>query len=238
MEIELAPDVHCEPWRADLDPDLRPDVTVGFWRVDSVVAALTPSKTRLVMGWWRPRDLVTIFIVVIATREFLVQKTLHLTSLDRILCAGDVVVVLQKHIARDGDFAFKIVVLDALTLVERGRMPGETLVPSEEAISSDGRLLALLYPTFYTIIDLHTFKRIHSEFVLGESTNFRFVPEPGRSDGVLHLCVGTAVRLVRQERVALFAVMAAPSRSLLRAAFLNKSGDNRVLVRVLGWLVR
>ena len=232
MDIALAPDVHCEPVRGGSDDS----VWLGLLE-DYVVEAAMPCKTRRVMGWARGWDEVKICIRDIATGVQLKQTTVMLTSLDRILCAGDVIVVLQKHSAREGDFGFKGVVLDARTLIERGRLPCPMLVPSEEAISSDGRLLALLYPTFYVIIDLRTFKRIRSEFVLDQRTNFRFMDEPGRSDGVLHVCVGKALRLVRQERVAVFAVLAAPTASSLREAFLNKSGDHRVLVKVLGWMI-
>ena len=54
---------------------------------------------------------------------------------------------------------------------------------------------------------------------------------------MLHYAEDSAIRMWRRERVAVFAVLAAPKRSNLREAFLNKSGDNRVLVRVLQWML-
>ena len=64
-----------------------------------------------------------------------------------------------------------------------------------------------------------------------------FEAEPGASDGVLHYAQNSALRVWRRERLAVFAALAAPKRSPLREAFLNKSGDHRVLVKVLGWMI-
>lgn len=62
-------------------------------------------------------------------------------------------------------------------------------------------------------------------------------PEPGRSDGLLHVNDGRAYRLTRRPRVSVLTMVGATDTTVLKRRLLDRSGDNAVLARVLLWLL-
>ena len=238
MQVELAPDVVCEPWPERLkrhtgEPYERLKLPPG--QPPAILSALSLDEKRVaVCRHWRDVDLYDV-----ETNRVL--KSTFITTGDVALLAfAEHVLVLVLHSIQEYRVLNDtVIVLDARTLEKRNEFTLGGAV-YDVAVSRDGLILATRTLKDVLIlrsaVDGTVFHVERGEsFAEDEVSLLEIEDEPGRSDGVVHVAVGCAWRMTRVPRLQILAVLCAPTLSTVFERFVRRDGDHAVLSRVLGW---
>ena len=228
MEFEVASDIVPERRTRSAGPHQL----LGF---TGYTSALSLNDEYIAVG------LETGFVKLyhVATRKCVVKFRMPKTYAYHMHFAADVLVMLTRPVSW-AEFASHIVVLDARTFLCRKIISFGTMA-YDLAVSANAKMCALVFRGLQIgIMDLVTEKFILCEKIQTEhQTAVRFCADPtGRGDELVVMSSTLVVRFMHRARTSILTLLAAPKKARVRVRLINKNGDNRVLVRVLRWLMR
>ena len=237
MQVELAPDVVTEPWKADAAYfsqrlcDVIRNVPAAYW------IWITNDK-HVAVGCARG----VVEVHDIASKKLVARVQLPTSNaITHLLFSGAELIAGSMQRGFDSEYISLFFVLNANTFEVRNSFLRAGEVYRIAASSSSHLLAVTYYAGDIDVFDTRTGETLYSieasRTISKPASKFSIEDEPGSSDGVLHAAVGYSLRMMRQDRFRVLVVLAAPSATVLSQRLLSACGDGRVLNRVLGWLL-
>ena len=227
MQVAAAPDVVCTPMQPRMPFTSLPENVL-------VASTFSPDETLYYQAY--TNGMLSVFETKTFTR--LSNTRITMGDIVRLACTGS---SLQVYVCATAYYryrnAFRVEVDPETLIVKWSESLAEAV--DDMAVSPDASFMALRSGHKLELcgMDMRVFYFKLFMEPIGALSDLKIVAEPGRSDGVVHVAVGVALRVTRLARYSVLALQVAPHHTAVNLGLLRACGDGRVLNRVLRWLL-